>query len=149
QPIAKRRIPDCHIPPLMYNAVTLSDRKFECHWCPVALDLDTELALVAQFLEELHGAARIVDVRAVDALDDIAVLQADLIENAALANREQAVADRLAAVEVRHRTDLREQLVHVVQRRVDLAAVDVVLILADLLDVRIAACGWLGACDRT
>src|SRR5262249_53104127 len=83
-----------------------------------------ELRGVAQVAQHLQRVAGIIDGRAIDALNDVAVAQPDLVEEAILANGEQAEAGSLTAVEVGYRADLGEQLVHVVECWLDVSAVD-------------------------
>src|SRR5262249_26436572 len=74
------------------------------------------------------------EIIAVDGLDDVAVPQSNAIEDAVLANGEEPITGRLATLEMRHRANLSEQLVHVVERGVHFRLVDDILPVAHLLD---------------
>ena len=66
--------------------------------------------------------------------DDVPVLQADLLEDRILLDGEQSEPGRLPVLEMRHRTDLGEELIHVLHRLVDLGTVDDEVAVATLLD---------------
>ena len=48
-----------------------------------------------------HGFGRGIETNAIDACDDVAILQARAIEQASIASRSQSIADELTAIGVR------------------------------------------------
>jgi len=65
--------------------------------------VNRDAAFVAQLLDHRHRPSRVGELVAVDARDDVPVLQADLLEYRILLDGEQPKARGLAILEVRQR----------------------------------------------
>src|SRR5207247_1706209 len=74
-------------------------------------------------LEEAQERRRVRDLRAVHALDDVAVAQPELREQAVVADLEEAEARGAALAHLGHGAQLRHEATHVVDRAGDFATV--------------------------
>src|SRR5947208_3277540 len=113
---------------------------------PVAHHVDRYAARVLERRDQQHRASGFREVAAVDRGDDVAVLEPDAIEDRARSDRKDPEPGRLPILGMRHGADLREQLVRVLRRPIDLRAVDGELELAVRLNR--SARGSRGPCHN-
>ncbi|EAU62142.1 hypothetical protein STIAU_4537 [Stigmatella aurantiaca DW4/3-1] len=105
------------------DVVRLADRR------SVALDLDLDAAGFLQLRVDLQGLLGAVQLEAIDAADDVAVLDADLRIDGVRTDGEELEALGLAILEGRHDARLHGHLVEVGQGAINLRAGNFILVL--------------------
>ena len=86
------------------------------------------------FVEQCQRATGVVELRAVDGLDDVTVLEAHALEQGAGPDVEDTESYALPVLEVRYGAHLRDDLAQILDRVVDFVAVYDVAIVAHRAD---------------
>src|SRR5262245_35104902 len=105
--------------------------------------IDSHLRVTLKILQETERRARVRDLNAVHALNDVAVLQADAVNEALWLNREQTKPLGIACCRsVWNSTSLREEFVEAIHRAVDLTTVNLETVLCHLTHPVLVVAFW-------